>query len=553
MTTAGQVKAGDAWVMLHGAMGNLKEVLDKALKYITSWSGSVQMAGDQVGGKFGKTIMNGLVGAMAVGAADRALGSLVEELQKAAEGNSDELRGIGTAIVDGLVSAFDSVPIVGKLPHLIALLGDELMGGSMAFEAGMEARAKKAQSLADAYANVADEIEKIQARSRGAAANSRDDMMARASQLQTKLAEEILEASGPKRPAVPAGKLTEANLAAANAAYVDGREAARVQANRQAAEAVGELRREIERTLALDAQQAFADMVGEIDRMTGAMNADEAATARFEKQLATLRETLVVGGAGAQADTLIAGLRDRREWGLIMQRWSELDDRAAKVKESLADTAESLGMLDDPAVASLLESFAALVSDSHLSGFSAMEAALGSADEVEQQIHRLKEIRDIIDDLGAKADSVGKSLADQVADNLRSLDASPEEIARGVDAANRLELAQKAHEVQKIIDDLERQNQDSGKSPLEILESRLGRLGATPDQIDRAIQQMTELDAKEAAMRNSLSAVGSFSSGAFESGSALGAALRDSSASTARNTRSMLDLMRSGKGLVIGA
>lgn len=133
MSSAASIKAGEAWVGIHGRMGNLPETLAKAQRQVSNWAGSVEQIGEQVGSKFGKTIMGGLVGFAAVGAVDNALRSIADKMRESlASGSGLKFSDVGIAVGESIAEGLKSVPIAGQLGEILAVtVFDPLWGNPL--------------------------------------------------------------------------------------------------------------------------------------------------------------------------------------------------------------------------------------------------------------------------------------------------------------------------------------------------------------------------------------------------------------------------------------
>lgn len=152
MTSAANIKAGEAWVGIHGKMGNLPEVLDKARRQVGTFAGSVEQFGDKVGQKFGTTIMNGLVGFAAVGAVDNAMRAVADRMRKAAEnGESIGFDEVGSAIGESIVEGLRSTLIVGSAFDVGKTIADSLLGSPLAQEKAQQFAQAQSASIAELF------------------------------------------------------------------------------------------------------------------------------------------------------------------------------------------------------------------------------------------------------------------------------------------------------------------------------------------------------------------------------------------------------------------
>lgn len=117
MSSAGNIRRSGAVFEISAEDERLAAGLNDAVRKVSTFGGSVNQLGDQIGTKFGKSVMGGVAGAFGVHALDQALRAAVGAVKIEGTG-----RDLGIAIGDSLVEGLKSVPIAGALGELNAML-----------------------------------------------------------------------------------------------------------------------------------------------------------------------------------------------------------------------------------------------------------------------------------------------------------------------------------------------------------------------------------------------------------------------------------------------
>lgn len=262
MTSAASIKAGEAWVGIHGRMGNLPDVLAKARGQVSGWAGSVEQLGEKVAKKFGSSILGGIVGFTGAGAIDSALRSVADRMRQAvASGGTIGFADVGMAIGESIADGLKAIPIAGAIGELAAMAFDSALGSPMATEAAMAGREKIAKSRADAYAALAAESERLERLLQGPNA-SRD--VADQSRSRINDAMNALMATG-----VPA---SNARVAASGAAL------------------------NLDKFLEADADRKVKELLDTFDRMAGKVSASTDEVRRLEEEILGVAQAMREAG-----------------------------------------------------------------------------------------------------------------------------------------------------------------------------------------------------------------------------------------------------------------
>lgn len=159
------------------------------------------------------------------------------------------------------------------------------------------------------------------------------------------------------------------------------------------------------------------------------------------------------------------------------------------------------------------------------------------------EVGRLEEIKKILDGLQNDVADFGLDKAQLLERQLRALGATEEQIRQAIDATTQLkdmeDAARRANDIEAILNDLQRRNDEFGLSEAEITRRRLEELGATAEQIDRAMQLSERLNA-QAPGAESFASSGTFSS-AIQLAFGGDDAVRDNTAATAHWTQKIAE------------
>lgn len=309
MTTAANIKAGEAWVGIHGKMGNLPEVLEKARRQVGSFAGSVEQFGEHVGTKFGKTIMNGLVGFAAVSAIDNVLRSVADKMKTAMDsGAAFGFEEIGSAIGGAIMEGIRSLPIIGSLPDLGAMISDPLWGSPMATEAAMKRMEKQRASIMELFRDM-NEMEQ-------------DALDAATGNTQIDRVRGIEGRIGSIRDKLLAAGVND------------------IGAN-GAAQGVMKAYRALFET---ESEGKINKVLDTFDQMTGVLDANAMAAKRLEEQLREIADLMTIAGRSKdEIDQTIGTLRSDFEYSRLTQEANERTKQIESLLESIERESKLFG------------------------------------------------------------------------------------------------------------------------------------------------------------------------------------------------------------------
>mgnify|MGYP000063490286 CR=1 FL=1 len=316
MSSAASIKAGEAWVGIHGRMGNLPETLAKAQRQVSNWAGSVEQIGEQVGSKFGKTIMGGLVGFAAVGAADNALRSIADKMREAlASGSSLEFSDIGIAVGESIAEGLKSVPIAGALGDIFAMsFFDEALGSPMQTEAALARVQKQRDDQQKAWAELGKLNEEITKAMAG------DGAVARVTELNDRVSEVYTS-------------LVKAGVGA-----------------KQAGDAIRDFVSGYQQVLSEDADAKIATLLDGFARISGELTAADMEARQLSESLREIEVLLTAAGKSKEEiASVIEAIRGEAEFSKIQQdandRQKKIDDLIKSIEDENASFGKSQAQL----------------------------------------------------------------------------------------------------------------------------------------------------------------------------------------------------------------
>ncbi len=145
MSSASSIIAGNAFVRFgvdDKAVGPGLSAVESKLK---AFGGTAGELSGRIGHSMGNAITKGIVGAIGIGFANRAMSGLAESLEAAAAGA--DFKGVGMTIADALRDSIRDVPIAGSVERIAEIGASAILG------VDMNAEGKIAASRKDAAAN----------------------------------------------------------------------------------------------------------------------------------------------------------------------------------------------------------------------------------------------------------------------------------------------------------------------------------------------------------------------------------------------------------------
>lgn len=306
---ASNIKASEAYVTIRADEGNLPKVIDAARKRAQDFAGSVSMLGEKVGGKFGASVIGGLVGFAAVGGVDRALKSLMDPLERWVDGGDSNGWEIGATVGQSILDGLKSVPLAGTLGEILALTaGDWLWGNPMQIERMLDSVAKQREA--------------IQA------------ILSKINAATTELDNQIINFGN--APGLERSGMEDSVSSFVNQLVQQG------YSLRFARESAEGIVKSFERLMTLKADASFMSINDQLQEMAGRVPQDTKELQRFEAQLESLANTLRAAGRVNEIDELTGALRQEFEWIRIVRA---AEKESAEVEALVKKRQDSIGKM----------------------------------------------------------------------------------------------------------------------------------------------------------------------------------------------------------------